>query len=161
MTQSLEDYLEMVSFLADEGDVRVTDIASRLSVSKPSVLTALKLLEEQGLIEHERYRTVSLTPRGVVRADKIRDRHSFLTVFLRDVVGVSADVAEQDACKMEHQLSEETLSKMKLFAKGRVPPDANAKRPAEAQGKKAAEPKAKKTAEAHGKKPAEAQGKKT
>ncbi|MDR1326120.1 MAG: metal-dependent transcriptional regulator [Treponema sp.] len=121
MTQSLEDYLEMVSFLADEGEVRVTDIAARLHVSKPSVFTALKLLEDQGLIEHERYRTVSLTQQGVIRAEKIRDRHSFLTQFLRDVVGVSADIAEQDACKMEHLLSEETLLKMRTFAKGKIP----------------------------------------
>lgn len=120
MTQSLEDYLEMVSFLADDGEVRVTDIAARLHVSKPSVLTALKLLEDQGLVEHERYRTVSLTQRGVLRAAEIRDRHSFLTHFLHDVVGVSADIAEKDACKMEHLLSEETLSKMKIFAKGKI-----------------------------------------
>ncbi|MDR3139317.1 MAG: metal-dependent transcriptional regulator [Treponema sp.] len=113
MTQSLEDYLEMVSFLADEGEVRVTDIATRLGVSKPSVLTALKVLEEQGLLEHERYRTVSLTSKGVIAAAEIRDRHSFLTAFLRDVVGVSPVTAEKDACKMEHLLSEETFKKIK------------------------------------------------
>jgi DtxR family Mn-dependent transcriptional regulator len=119
MTQSLEDYLEMVSFLADEGEVRITDIAARLGVSKPSVLTALRILEEQGLLEHERYRTVSLTQKGVAQAAEIRDRHSFLTVFLKDVVGVSADVAEKDACKMEHLLSEETLKKIKALAKAK------------------------------------------
>jgi DtxR family Mn-dependent transcriptional regulator len=119
MTQSLEDYLEMVSFLSDEGEVRVTDIASRLKVSKPSVLTALKILEEQGLLEHERYRTVSLTKKGALQAAEIRGRHDFLTAFLRDIVGVDADTAEQDACKMEHILSEETLKKMKLLAKGK------------------------------------------
>ncbi|MDR1637862.1 MAG: metal-dependent transcriptional regulator [Treponema sp.] len=117
MTQSLEDYLEMVSFLADEGEVRITDIAARLGVSKPSVLTALRTLEERGLLEHERYRTVSLTRKGAVQAAEIRDRHSFLTSFLRDVVGVNAEVAEKDACKMEHLLSEETLKKMKALAK--------------------------------------------
>ncbi|MDR0450635.1 MAG: metal-dependent transcriptional regulator [Treponema sp.] len=119
MTQSLEDYLEMVSFLADEGEVRITDIAARLGVSKPSVLTALRTLEEQGLLEHERYRTVSLTQKGVIQAAEIRDRHSFLTVFLKDVVGVSAEVAEKDACKMEHLLSAETLKKMKALAKSK------------------------------------------
>jgi DtxR family Mn-dependent transcriptional regulator len=119
MTQSLEDYLEMVSFLSDEGEVRVTDIAARLKVSKPSVLTALKILEEQGLLEHERYRTVSLTKKGVVRAADIRDRHSFLTTFLQDIVGVSPETAEKDACKMEHLLSEETLKKMKALAKAK------------------------------------------
>jgi DtxR family Mn-dependent transcriptional regulator len=116
MTQSLEDYLEMVSFLADEGEVRVTDIASRLNVSKPSVFTALKILEEQGFLEHERYRTVSLTEKGILQAAEIRDRHNFLTAFLRNIVEVSPDTAEKDACKMEHLLSEETLKKMKDLA---------------------------------------------
>jgi DtxR family Mn-dependent transcriptional regulator len=120
MTQSLEDYLEMVSFLADDGEVRVTDIASRLGVSKPSVLTALKILEEQGLLEHERYRSVALTQRGVDQAAEIRGRHRFLTVFLRDVVGVDEDTAEKDACKMEHILSEDTLQKMKLLVQAEM-----------------------------------------
>jgi DtxR family Mn-dependent transcriptional regulator len=117
MTQSLEDYLEMVSFLSDDGEVRVTDIATRLGVSKPSVLTAVKTLEMQGLLEHERYRAVTLTQKGALRAAEIRDRHNFLTVFLRDTLGVSAETAEDDACKMEHILSEETLKKMKLLVK--------------------------------------------
>jgi DtxR family Mn-dependent transcriptional regulator len=113
MTQSLEDYLEMVSFLADEGAVRVTDIAARLKVSKPSVLTALKVLEEQGLLEHERYSGVSLTKQGVARAADIRGRHHLLTAFLQEIVGVDPDTAERDACKMEHVLSEKTLKRMK------------------------------------------------
>ncbi len=116
MTQSLEDYLEMVSFLADEGDVRITDIAVRLGVSKPSVLTALKTLEEQGLLEHERYKGVTLTKQGKIRAREIRERHDFLTSFLRDILGVSSAMAEQDACKLEHILSEETIDKMKILA---------------------------------------------
>jgi DtxR family Mn-dependent transcriptional regulator len=117
MTQSLEDYLEMVSFLADEGEVRVTDIASRLEVSKPSVLTALKTLEDQNLIKHEHYGLVSLTKTGVARAAEIRDRHSLLTAFLSKVVGVSSETAEKDACKMEHLLSDETFKKMKILVK--------------------------------------------
>ncbi|MDR2901200.1 MAG: metal-dependent transcriptional regulator [Treponema sp.] len=120
MTQSLEDYLEMVSFLADEGDVRITDIAVRLGVSKPSVLTALKTLEEQGLLEHERYKGVSLTIRGKMRAKEIRERHDFLTSFLHDVLGVSTATAEQDACKLEHILSEETIEKMKILASSKT-----------------------------------------
>jgi DtxR family Mn-dependent transcriptional regulator len=120
MTQSLEDYLEMVSFLADEGEVRVTDIASRLGVSKPSVLTALRSLEEQGLLEHERYRTVTLTRKGRAAAAEIRERHNFLTIFLRDIMGVSAETAEKDACQMEHFLSEETLKKMQALTKSKV-----------------------------------------
>jgi DtxR family Mn-dependent transcriptional regulator len=118
MTESLEDYLEMVSFLSDEGEVRVTDVASRLNVSKPSALNAIKNLEEQGFLEHERYQGVSLTPRGKQRAAEIRKRHHFLTDFLVKVVRVSPQTAERDACKMEHVLSPETLKKMQDLAEG-------------------------------------------
>ncbi|MDR2518503.1 MAG: metal-dependent transcriptional regulator [Spirochaetaceae bacterium] len=122
MTQSLEDYLEMVSFLAEEGDgeVRLTDIASRLQVTKPSVFTALKILEEQGLLEHARYRTISLTEKGAAVAAKIRDRHRLLTVFLTTIVGVGIETAEKDACKMEHLLSDETFEKIKALVRAGV-----------------------------------------
>jgi DtxR family Mn-dependent transcriptional regulator len=115
MTESLEDYLEMVSFLSDEGEVRVTDIASRLGVSKPSVLNALKTLADQELLEHKRYQSVVLTKKGTVRAAEIRKRHQFLTDFLITVVGVDPPIAERDACKMEHILSPETIKKMKTL----------------------------------------------
>jgi DtxR family Mn-dependent transcriptional regulator len=116
MTESLEDYLEMVGFLSEDGEVRVTDIASRLGVSKPSVLSALKTLEEQELLEHKRYQTVTLTKKGTIKSAEIRNRHQFLTNFLIAVVGVDAVTAERDACKMEHILSPETIKKMKLLA---------------------------------------------
>jgi DtxR family Mn-dependent transcriptional regulator len=144
MTQSLEDYLEMVSFLADEGEVRVTDIAARLDVSKPSVLTALRSLEEQGLLKHERYGTVSLTKKGTAQASEIRERHDLLNTFLQNIVGVDAKTAERDACKMEHLLSRETLAKMKVLVNGikpKAPEEAAA--PAKTGEKKA--PAAKKT----------------
>jgi DtxR family Mn-dependent transcriptional regulator len=117
MTQSQEDYLEMVSFLSDEGRVRVTDIAVRLGFSKPSVLTGLRLLEEKGLIKHERYGSVSLTDKGRELAGEIRERHFFIKEFLRDKLGVGEETAEKDACKMEHILSKETFEKLKSFVK--------------------------------------------
>jgi len=58
---------------------------------------------------------VTLTPAGKVRSSEIQARHRFLTNFLRDVVGVSADTAEKDACRMEHVLSEETLERMRAI----------------------------------------------
>jgi DtxR family Mn-dependent transcriptional regulator len=118
MTQSQEDYLEMVSFLADKGRVRITDIAARLEVSKPSVVIALKTLEERGLLEHNRYRTVSLTKNGALQAMEIRKRHSLLTLFLQNIVGVNTETAEKDACKMEHILSKETLEKIEKAVEG-------------------------------------------
>jgi DtxR family Mn-dependent transcriptional regulator len=113
MTQSMEDYLEMVSFLADEGPVRLTDIARRLGFAKPSVHAALKTLGEQGLIDHKRYSPVSLTEKGQALALEIRERHNLIKNFLINSLGISVENAEKDACKMEHILSEETLEKMR------------------------------------------------
>jgi DtxR family Mn-dependent transcriptional regulator len=121
MTQSQEDYLEMVSFLSDEGRVRVTDIALRLGFSKPSVLTGLRLLEEKGLVSHERYGSVSLTEQGRKLAAEIRARHILIKTFLREKLGVSEENAETDACKMEHILSEETFKKLKSFVRRKEP----------------------------------------
>ena len=121
MTQSQEDYLEMVSFLSDEGEVRVTDIAKRLGFSKPSVLSALKSLEEKKLVQHKRYSTVALTDSGKLLASEIRTRHDLITAFLRDILGVSPETAEKDACKMEHVLSEETLEKMRSNLSAALP----------------------------------------
>jgi DtxR family Mn-dependent transcriptional regulator len=117
MTQSQEDYLEMVSFLSDEGRVRVTDIATRLGFSKPSVLTGLRLLEEKELIKHEHYGSVSLTEKGRKLAGEIRERHFLIKVFLEKKLGVCEETAEKDACKMEHVISEETFEKLKAFLK--------------------------------------------
>jgi DtxR family Mn-dependent transcriptional regulator len=113
MTQSLEDYLKTIGLLAERGEVRITDIAVRLGVSKPSVVVAIRSLEEQGFLEHERYRTVTLTEWGKEKAAEMSGRYDFLVSFLQDVVGVSVETAKRDSCKMEHIVSEETLEKLK------------------------------------------------
>jgi DtxR family Mn-dependent transcriptional regulator len=112
MTQSLEDYLKTIGFLADRGEVRITDVAIRLGVSKPSVLAAVRSLEEQGFLKHGYYRTVTLTVRGKEKAVALRRRCEFLSSFLQDVIGVSVEAAKRDSCQLEHILSEETLKKM-------------------------------------------------
>jgi DtxR family Mn-dependent transcriptional regulator len=114
MTQSQEDYLEMVSFLSDGGEVRVTDIAARLGFKKASVSAALKTLESEGLVQHKRYGNVSLTKNGLALAQSVRERHKLLKEFLMKKLGVGETAAETDACKMEHILSIETIEKMKI-----------------------------------------------
>lgn len=110
MTESLEMYLETIGLLRERSKVaRVTDIARELRVSKPSVHAALHELERRGLIEHEHYGEVYLSSEGKAAAAEIRRRHALLTAFLRDVVGVRAETAEQDACRIEHYLSAETM----------------------------------------------------
>ncbi|MDR2468656.1 MAG: chorismate mutase [Spirochaetaceae bacterium] len=116
MTQSQEDYLEMAAFLAEKnGEVRVTALAAELGFSKASVSAALKMLEEKDLIKHERYGTVQLTNKGRTLAAEIREKHDLLKKFLCDTRGVAAGIAEKDACKMEHILSEETFIKLRAF----------------------------------------------
>jgi Mn-dependent DtxR family transcriptional regulator len=114
MTQSQEDYLEMVSFLSEKNsEVRVTDLAAELGFSKPSVTIALKVLEEKNLVSHERYGSVRLTQEGVELARAIREKHKVLKRFLAEILDVSAENAEKDACKMEHALSEESWVKLR------------------------------------------------
>ena len=89
MTESLEMYLETIGLLRERTEkARVTDIARELGVSKPSVHAALHELERRGLIEHEHYGEVFLSPAGKAASAEIRRRHELLTAFLRDVVGV-------------------------------------------------------------------------
>jgi DtxR family transcriptional regulator, Mn-dependent transcriptional regulator len=106
-------YLETIGLLRDkEKMARVTDIARELGVSKPSVHAALHELENRGLIEHEHYGEVYLSASGKLASAEIRRRHALLTSFLRNVVGVGADIAERDACRIEHYLSKETMDKI-------------------------------------------------
>ena len=99
LTESLEMYLETIGLLRETTKMaRVTDIARELGVSKPSVHAALHELERRGLIEHEHYGEVFLSPEGKAASAEIRRRHGLLTAFLRNVVGVGPETAERDAC---------------------------------------------------------------
>ena len=117
--ESLEDYLECIVMLADESDgrVRSVDIAKRLNVSKPSVNKAMNILKEKGFIHQEAYSDITLTQAGREMANMILHRHTTIRTFLEDVLGVSSENAEHDACKIEHIISEETFKKISDFKK--------------------------------------------
>ncbi len=116
--QSAEDYLEAVLVLGQSGHVvRVTDLAERLAVSKPSVVAALASLGGKGLVKHERYGGVELTVRGTMLAEEVYRRHQLLQKFLRDVLGVPDAVAAKDACRIEHVLSPETVERLVEFVR--------------------------------------------
>ncbi|HJB29226.1 MAG TPA: metal-dependent transcriptional regulator [Candidatus Blautia faecavium] len=111
--QSAEDYLEAILILSKQGPgVRSVDIASMLEVSKPSVSHAMKLLREDGYIAMDRYGTVTLLDKGAEIANRIYERHRVLTGMFESL-GVSPEVAKEDACKIEHCLSQETFDKIK------------------------------------------------
>lgn len=111
--KSAEDYLETILRLTlQNGSVRSIDIANELGFSRPSVSTAMKRLRENGYITVESHGLIQLTERGHAIANKIYERHILLTQYLIDL-GVSAEVAEQDACKIEHILSQETFDRIR------------------------------------------------
>ena len=118
--ESAEDYLEAILVLSKQGGgVRSVDIASMLGVSKPSVSHAMKLLREDGYIAMDRYGTVTLLEKGEKIAVRIYERHQVLTKMLEGL-GVSEEVAKADACKLEHDISNESFEKIKEHLKGKV-----------------------------------------
>lgn len=116
VTASLEDYLEAIYFLNGKNEgVRVTDIALELNISKPSVNRAINTLKSQGLVEHEHYGSLTLTDDGLKIAENIAGRHVTLKKFLRDVLEVDEEVAENEACLIEHNLSADTVGRISRF----------------------------------------------
>ena len=113
MSSSLEDYLEAIYILVQQdGEVRLTDIAEFLNVSRPSVNRAIGTLKNAGLVEHESYGQISLSPKGRVQADRVLKRHILIKRFLTETLGVDDGTAEQDACRMEHVMSRKTIDKL-------------------------------------------------
>jgi Mn-dependent DtxR family transcriptional regulator len=108
--ESGEDYLEQILMqLEKKGYARSVDIAEALDVSKPSVSVAMKKLRENGYIHMSTDNLISLTDKGYAIARKIYDRHQALTKFLVQI-GVPEEIAREDACKIEHDLSEESFT---------------------------------------------------
>lgn len=113
ISPSSEDYLEMIYNLhLKNGAVRMTDIASELNVSKPSVNRAIKMLKAKELVEHELYSEIKLTKTGTELAKKVLHRHMLIKSFLVDILGVEKDIAESEACHMEHYMSENTIIRL-------------------------------------------------
>ena len=118
MQRSGEDYLEAILVLEtkfESDDVRSTDIAKYLGVSKPSVSRAMSILKNDGYVNMEVYGEVSLTARGRAVAEEVYSRHRMLTFFFRDILGVEKSTAEHDACLIEHDISSESMQKLTDF----------------------------------------------
>lgn len=121
MTPSLQDYIEVIFLLAEEnGQVRLTDIASRLNNTKASASQAVAVLKSMEMVEQVRYGPITLTRAGKEYALQIRHKHQLLKEFLINILGVSPKTAEEDACLMEHTVSEETLNQITSFMENRV-----------------------------------------
>ncbi|MBP7460489.1 MAG: metal-dependent transcriptional regulator [Candidatus Delongbacteria bacterium] len=106
LTFVLENYLEAIYELSRDGSgARVTDIADKLKVTKASTNRAMASLAQKGLIRNERYRVIHLTPEGLEQAEFTSRKHHTIRRFFIGVLGIDAEVADQDACAIEHVIS--------------------------------------------------------
>ena len=113
--ESAENYIETIYMLKRrQGEVRSIDIANELDFSKPSVSVAMKNLRENGFIEVDGAGFISLTGAGLEIAERMYERHTLLTAFLTSL-GVTPEVASEDACRIEHVISGESFDAIKDF----------------------------------------------
>ena len=117
--ESGEDYLETILILKSKnGFVRSIDIAKAMSFSKPSVSRAMSVLKKAGYIFVDNDGSIELTESGLRIAKRIYTRHRMLTEWLT-AIGVNPKIAAEDACRMEHVISQETFEKIGEHVKGR------------------------------------------
>jgi len=111
-----EDYLEAIYNLsADSDHAHSVDVAKILGVTKPTAFKALQKLSVQGYINKENYGSIGLTVKGRKTAEEIIRKHQAVRMLLTDVLKVSPETAEADACKIEHCISRETTKKLFEF----------------------------------------------
>ena len=114
--ESGEDYLETIYLLTQKNPfVRSVDIANELGYTKPSISRAMRILREEGLVTVADDGQVRLTKAGKARAVAVYERHTLITDFFMQYLGVTPETAEKDACKIEHVISEETYLRLRSY----------------------------------------------
>lgn len=110
-SESVEEYLEAIYGFNERGEpAKTSELAQRLSVAPPSVTQMIKKLADDGLIEYEPYRGVTLTGKGTALAQKVVRKHRLLERFLQDFLGLRREKVHDEACKLEHDLSDEAAA---------------------------------------------------
>jgi len=116
ISRKTEEYLEAILNISlVKGYARTKDIAEELCIRPPSVVEMIQKLSQKGYITYRKYEGVTLTEKGRKIAEIVKDRHETLRSFL-ELVRIPETVATQDACKMEHELSPETIEQIRLFS---------------------------------------------
>jgi DtxR family transcriptional regulator, Mn-dependent transcriptional regulator len=113
LSPSMEDYLEVIYGLVKENRVaRVRDIADILAVTMPSVTGALKKLSTKGLVNYDPHEVITLTPEGQTVAGKLAHAHRSIASFLTEVLNIPPEVADKNACRMEHAIDDVVLTRL-------------------------------------------------
>jgi DtxR family Mn-dependent transcriptional regulator len=112
----MEQYIETIAHLLTKDKVcSVSDIADEARVSRPAASRAVRDLAERELVQHRAYGYVDLTPMGQSLADKLTARHDDLYHFLRNVLQYEEDYADEEACRLEHQVDDDTAARLRLL----------------------------------------------
>ncbi|MBE6856328.1 MAG: metal-dependent transcriptional regulator [Ruminococcus sp.] len=115
ITEAVENYLETILILSKvQPDIHAIDICSYLGYSRPTVSVILKKMKDQGLVNVDKDNHITLTDKGKAIAENVYDRHKVISEILMKL-GVSKEVALEDACKLEHDLSDESFEALKNF----------------------------------------------
>ena len=119
ISMSHEDYLEAIVMLGGtpETSVRSVDVATHMNVSKASVNKAVSSLKEKGFLDQPYYGDITLTQEGYDYGLAVRHRHDMLMTFLTKAIGIDPEVAAEEACRMEHAISDESFEKWSVFVK--------------------------------------------
>lgn len=113
--ESAENYLEAILMLKEEkGKIRSIDIVRHLDYTKPSISRAISLLKNNGFVTVDKEGWIELTETGMAIANKVYERHTFISAWLT-AIGVDPETAAEDACRIEHDISDETFEKVKEF----------------------------------------------
>ncbi|GAB6087512.1 metal-dependent transcriptional regulator [Alkaliphilus crotonatoxidans] len=116
LTYAMENYLEAIYELSGaEKGARVTDIANKMGVTKASTSSAMSVLSEKGLIISKKYQEVFLTPKGLKIAQQTSKKHQLILHFFTEVLNIDFDIADADACAIEHVISKESIQAMEQF----------------------------------------------
>ncbi len=117
LSESLEDYLEVILFLEKANKVaRAKDIADRMRLQRGTVTSALKSLADKSLINYQPYSYITLTPKGKKIAEEVRRRHDAIKLFLTRVLLIDSPTAEETACRMEHVIDAKTMARLACFS---------------------------------------------
>lgn len=116
LSSSLEDYLETIyNFIEENKSIRAIDISHALNVSRASVTEALKKLASKNLINYGRYDVISMTEEGKKQAVSVISKHKALHHFFESILGLSPEEASENACRIEHVISENALDRIVAF----------------------------------------------
>lgn len=112
--ESGENYLETILILQNKtGFVRSVDIATEMDFTKPSISRAMSILKKAGMITMEDSGQILLTEQGYQKATEVYNRHRLISAYLEKILGVPKEIADKDACRIEHIISEESFNKIK------------------------------------------------